>query len=119
MKSKSELELWYNQPATRWMDALPIGNGRLGAMTYGGVKHEKMSLNESTCWSGAPSTDTDNPEFVKVLPQIQKDLFQGKNREAWDKCKQVCGKRGTFGTSRPFGNLNLRFDYDDSATMDY
>lgn len=45
-------ELWYAQPAKVWMESLPIGNGRLGAMTYGGIEEEKLALNESTMWSG-------------------------------------------------------------------
>ncbi len=46
--------LWYRQPATEWTDALPLGNGRLGAMVHGGVGREELQLNESTLWSGGP-----------------------------------------------------------------
>jgi alpha-L-fucosidase 2 len=49
------LSLWYRRPATRWLESLPVGNGRLGAVVFDGVEREKLGLNESTVWSGAPS----------------------------------------------------------------
>jgi len=50
------LQLWYNQPASKWTDALPIGNGSIGAMIYGGVTNEHIQFNESTLWTGGPRT---------------------------------------------------------------
>ena len=48
------LKLWYRRPATRWVEALPLGNGRLGAMVWGGIEHERLQLNEDTLYSGGP-----------------------------------------------------------------
>src|SRR5262245_40058935 len=55
------LTLWYRRPASRWVEALPIGNGRLGAMVFGGIGSERLQLNEDTLWSGGPK-DWDNPK---------------------------------------------------------
>ena len=63
----SDLVLWYRQPAQQWVEALPIGNGRLGAMIFGGVASERLQLNQDTLWSGAPS-DLHNPRARDVLP---------------------------------------------------
>ncbi|MEJ5171936.1 MAG: glycoside hydrolase N-terminal domain-containing protein, partial [Fimbriimonadales bacterium] len=59
--------LWYLQPATRWVEALPVGNGRLGAMVFGGTASERIQLNEISLWSGSPM-DSDNPEAYRALP---------------------------------------------------
>ncbi len=73
--------LWYRQPAKVWEEALPLGNGRLGAMVFGGVTDERLQLNEDTLWDGYP-LDTSNPDAFKALPQVRKLLFEGKNKEA-------------------------------------
>ncbi|MCX6874581.1 MAG: glycoside hydrolase family 95 protein [Verrucomicrobia bacterium] len=73
--------LWYRQPAKVWEEALPLGNGRLGAMVFGGVTDERLQLNEDTLWDGYPQ-DTSNPDALKALPQVRKLLFEGKNKEA-------------------------------------
>jgi alpha-L-fucosidase 2 len=73
--------LWYRQPAKVWEEALPLGNGRLGAMVFGGVTDERLQLNEDSLWDGY-SLDTSNPDALKVLPQVRKLLFEGKNKQA-------------------------------------
>jgi hypothetical protein len=73
--------LWYRQPAQKWTEALPVGNGRLGAMVFGGVAQERLQLNENSVWSGAPQ-DADNPEALAALPEIRRLLWEGKHREA-------------------------------------
>ena len=73
--------LWYREPASVWEEALPLGNGRLGAMVFGGVADERIQLNESTLWDGY-SLDPNNTESLKALPEVQKLLFDGKNNEA-------------------------------------
>ncbi len=75
------LELWYKQPAVLWTDALPVGNGRLGAMVYGGTAHERIQFNESTVWTGEPH-DYAHVGAAKYLPQIRELLFAGKQAEA-------------------------------------
>ena len=65
------LELTYGRPARRWVEALPVGNGRLGAMVFGGVGHERLQLNEDTLWSGGPR-DWDNPKAKEAPPRIRR-----------------------------------------------
>src|SRR5690349_15755169 len=73
--------LWYRQPAAKWTEALPIGNGRLGAMVFGKTDNERIQLNEDSIWAGAPS-DRVNPEALKNLPEVRRLLFSGKPRQA-------------------------------------
>jgi alpha-L-fucosidase 2 len=77
----SPLELWYRTPAPEWDAALPIGNGRLGAMIFGGVADERIQLNESTLWDGYP-LDASNPDALAALPEVRRLLFEGRNHEA-------------------------------------
>jgi alpha-L-fucosidase 2 len=73
--------LWYRQPAARWLEAMPLGNGILGAMVLGGVEHERIALNEGSFWSGRPH-DYNDPEAFKYFPQIRDLVFAGKFQEA-------------------------------------
>lgn len=76
-----ELKLWYNQPAAKWTDALPLGNGRIGAMVFGGIAQEHIQFNEETLWTGEPR-DYNQPDAAKYLPEIRNLLFAGKQAEA-------------------------------------
>ncbi|MFW6212392.1 MAG: glycoside hydrolase N-terminal domain-containing protein, partial [Spirochaetota bacterium] len=67
--------LWYKNPASQWVEALPVGNGRLGAMVYGGIPHEEIQLNEETVWEGA-YIDRLNPRAAEALPEIRRLLFE-------------------------------------------
>lgn len=73
--------LWYKQPATRWEEALPLGNGRIGAMAHGYVNSEYFQLNEDSCWCGG-FRDRNNPDSLKALPVIRQMLFEGRIAEA-------------------------------------
>ena len=75
------LKLWYAQPAAKWTDALPLGNGRLGAMVYGGVAQEHLQFNEATLWTGRPR-NYNRPGAAQYLPQIRQLLAAGKQAEA-------------------------------------
>jgi len=75
--------LWYRQPASRWEEALPLGNGRLGAMVFGRVAQERLQLNEDTLWAGAPYTP-DNPEALAALPRVRQLIADGSYKEATD-----------------------------------
>ena len=79
--SQEPLTLWYRQPAQQWVEALPVGNGRLGAMVFGGIAHERIQFNEHTVWTGEPH-DYAHPGAYKSLGQIRDLLFQGKQIEA-------------------------------------
>ncbi|WP_083942883.1 glycoside hydrolase family 95 protein [Sphingomonas soli] len=73
--------LWYRQPATRWVEALPIGTGRLGAMLYGGIGEERIQLNEGSFWAGGPY-DPARPEAKAALEQVRALIWQGRHAEA-------------------------------------
>ena len=75
------LILWYRQPASQWTEALPVGNGRLGAMVFGGVNREHLQLNEDTLWAGGPY-DPVNPDAKAALPEVRRLIFAGKYVEA-------------------------------------
>jgi alpha-L-fucosidase 2 len=78
---QQNLRLWYKQPSQKWTDALPIGNGKLGALIFGGVDEEHIQFNEETLWTGGPR-DYARPGAYKYLPQIRQLLFEGKQKEA-------------------------------------
>ena len=75
------MRLWYKQPANKWEEALPIGNGRLGGMIFGGIQKEQIQLNEDTLWSGAPRDKT-NKEALHYLQTVRNLIFEGKYAEA-------------------------------------
>ncbi|WP_375194217.1 glycoside hydrolase N-terminal domain-containing protein [Sphingobium sp.] len=75
------LSLWYRKPAGQWTEALPVGNGRLGAMVFGGTAQERLQLNESTLWAGQPY-DPVNPQAKAMLPKVRALIFEGRIEEA-------------------------------------
>ena len=75
------LVVWYDSPASRWVEALPVGTGRLGAMVFGGTQTERLQLNEDTLWAGGPY-DPNNPEALAALPEVRRLIFEGKYMEA-------------------------------------
>jgi alpha-L-fucosidase 2 len=75
------LSLWYHQPATKWVEALAVGNGRIGAMVFGGINRERLQLNEGTLWAGGPY-DPVNPQAREALPEVRRLVFEGKYAEA-------------------------------------
>src|SRR5450759_2785342 len=77
----SGMKIWFNHPADRWNDALPVGNGRLGAMIFGGVEKEHLELNEASVWTGEPRWDA-NPLALKSLSEVRQLVFNGKYKEA-------------------------------------
>ncbi|GGH28281.1 glycoside hydrolase family 95 protein [Paenibacillus segetis] len=99
-------KLWYNQPASRWEEALPVGNGRIGAMVYGGVNSEIIALNEDTLWSGFPR-DGQNYEALRHLKKVRELIFSGKYREA-----EALIERNMLGSRsesyQPLGNLLIQ-----------
>jgi alpha-L-fucosidase 2 len=109
--------LWYARAAERWLEAMPVGNGRMGGMVFGGVRTERIALSESTAWSGR-ANDTDvNPEALPHLKDIRQLLFAGNYGRARDLCgKYLLGKPASFGTNLPLPELKLVFDGADEAT---
>jgi alpha-L-fucosidase 2 len=115
----SDIRLWYEAPAKNWNEALPVGNGRIGAMIFGGVRHERLQLNEDSLWSGAPQ-QADNPKALEVLPEIRRLLFAGQCAEAERLANRnlICQGAGSgrgrggklpYGSYQTLGDLNLEF----------
>jgi alpha-L-fucosidase 2 len=110
------LSLWYRQPAQRWVEALAVGNGRLGAMIFGGVAEERIQLNEDTLWAGGPY-DPANPDSLEALPKVRELIFAGQYREAGNLIGQRMMARPLV--QMPYqcvGDLLLEFPDADGAT---
>ncbi|MBB5353919.1 alpha-L-fucosidase 2 [Haloferula luteola] len=112
------LQLWYPRPAEVWTEALPVGNGRLGAMVFGGTAEERLQFNEDTVWTGTPH-EYQHEGAVEVLPEIRRLLFEGKQKEA----EALANKRFMSVPLRqrsyqPLGDLRLRLGGHDKA-IDY
>jgi alpha-L-fucosidase 2 len=111
-----DLTVRYSKPAKVWTDALPLGNGRLGAMHFGGVEKERFQLNEDTLWSGEPRSG-DNPGAQEVLPAVRKALFEGDYQEA---DRLMRGMQGPFTESYlPMADLWLDFPNPGGALTEY
>lgn len=113
------LTLWYRKPAMRWeTEALPVGNGRLAAMVFGGVNNERIQLNEETVWDGVP-TDYTNPEALDALPKVQQLMFEGKNEEAVGIAKEkMLGNPLRVKSYQTLADLFLDFE-DTEKVTDY
>lgn len=110
--------LYFNRPAERWFEALPIGNGRLGGMVFGGVRTDTIRLSESTAWSGAPSTEDVSPTALENLQAIRELLLAGRHGEAQHLAGQhLPGRPKSFGTNVPLPRLRL--DFGDDTAADY
>ncbi len=102
--------LWYRQPARFWAEAMPMGNGRLGAMVFGGVAEERIQLNEDTLWSGEPH-DYNHPGAFSHLAEIRKLIAERKFDEARQLGdKTMLGVPATQAEYQPLGDLQMRFD---------
>ncbi|TFW32922.1 glycosyl hydrolase family 95 catalytic domain-containing protein [Massilia horti] len=113
------LTLWYRQPAREWLESLPLGNGRLGGMVFGGVDQERIQLNENTIWSGAPY-DPANPDAPAALPEIRRLLFAGKQKEAEElTLKSAMGKPLRMSNYQTLGSLALDFPDDGGTVTNY
>lgn len=114
------LSLWYRRPAQKWDEALPIGNGRFGAMVFGGVAEERFQFNDDTLFTGKPH-DYAHKGAAKFLPEIRKLLFDNKQKEAEALANKEFMSINTRGTNRqeayqPFGDLKLEFPGITSVT---
>src|SRR5438045_3604919 len=115
----AETIIWLNSPATNFTESSPMGNGRLGAMQFGGIDDERIVLNESSVWSGSRQ-DADRPGAHRVLPEIRGLLVAGKNVEAEAlvnanfTCKGPGSGGGQYGCYQVLGNLHLTFHAGDT-----
>jgi len=115
-QAPSDFLLWYRQPARVWVEALPIGNGRLGAMVFGGVAHERLQLNEDTLYAGGPYTAV-NPLARENLPRVRELIFAGRYAEAEALADETLISRPVKQMPyQPLGNLWLQFDRLDGVS---
>jgi len=119
-QSNAGLKLWYNQPSgNTWENALPIGNGRLGAMIYGNVDTETVQLNEHTLWSGSPNRN-DNTLALDSLGEIRKLIFEGKQKEAEQMANRIILSKRSHGQMfEPAGELRMVFSGHENYTNYY
>lgn len=118
--SHTEHELWYTTPAREWMEAMPLGNGRIGAMVYGGIKHDRIALNEITMWSGQRDSLQNDYCGPEHLAEIREAFFSGdvaKGNELTN--KYLRGHSSSFGTHLPVGDLVLDFNDQSSNLSSY
>jgi alpha-L-fucosidase 2 len=108
------LKLWYTRPAGKWVEALPVGNGRLGAMVFGGAEDEHLQFNEDTLWTGRPH-EYQHPGAAEYLPTIRKLLAEGKQREAEALAlEHFMSEPLRQKAYQPFGDLRLHFAGHDN-----
>ena len=118
-KAPEKLAIWFSRPATEWNEALPVGNGRLGAMVFGGVASERLQLNEETVWTGKDA-DFVNPGAHAALPEVRKLLFAGKYAEAQKLAQdKMMGDKKTESNYQTLGDLQLDFDTLTQHVTDY
>lgn len=112
-------KLWYNKPAGNWNEALPIGNGRLGAMLFGGVEQDRLQLNEETIWTGGPGNNS-SKDLYPAMQEIRHLLFEGKYQEAQDLSNKEMPREpetnNNYGMSyQPAGDLWIDFLHEGKA----
>ena len=107
---EEDLKLWYDEPASIWVEALPVGNGRLGAMVFGGPERERLQLNEETVWAGQPNTNANPAVEPDAIDNIRQLIFDGKYRAAQDMVDAKIFHRTNHGMSyQSVGDLYLDF----------
>ena len=110
-KNQYQDVLWYNQPASNWMEALPVGNGRLGAMVFGNPQHERIQLNEDSLWPGGP--DWGNSKGThEDLQRIRELLLQGKSHEADKLIVDQFSFKSVVKSHQTMGDLFIDFHTD-------
>lgn len=114
----SDLKLWYKQPAKTWVEALPVGNSRMGAMAYGGTAREELQLNDETMWGGSPYQN-DKPEALGSMEQVRELIFAGKNMDAQNLIQKTfySGKNGM--PYQAIGSLIIENQGHENATDYY
>ena len=118
--SGDPLILWYPAPAGPWEEALPIGNGRLGAMVFGGVDHERLQLNDITVWSGGPAPDADRPDAYTHLAALRAAIRAGDTHRTDELAQRYFTNQGGYDPSyQTLGDLTLDFTLPDGPVTEY
>lgn len=115
-QQRNDLKLWYNKPAVAWEEALPLGNGKTGAMVFGGLVTERLQLNDNTLWSGYPQAGN-NPNGPTVLPQVRQAVFEGDYEKAAALWKKMQGPYSA--RYLPLADLWWRLNVKDSVPAAY
>lgn len=104
-------QLWYSKPAAQWIEALPVGNGRLGAMVFGGTASERLALNDITVWSGGPQPDANKPDGHTHLEEIRKTIREGHYDQAEKLCNQFLTCKANYNENKyqALGDLEFAF----------
>jgi alpha-L-fucosidase 2 len=104
-------ELWYNKPAADWNEALPVGNGRLGAMVFGDPENERIQINEESIWAGS-KINNNNPRALENLTSLQEAIFKGDIRKA-EEIANSCflGTPPRILSYQPLGDLMIKYDW--------
>jgi len=118
-QTQGELKLWYNKPAAIWNEALPLGNGRLGAMVFGDPAVERLQLNEETIWAGSPNSNA-HSKSIKALPIVRQLIFDGKFDEAQELATQDIMSQTNDGMPyQTFGSVYISFPGHQKYTNYY
>jgi alpha-L-fucosidase 2 len=126
---RQTLTLNFSEPANRWEETLPLGNGRIGMMPDGGIEKEKIVINDITMWSGSEDPEAFNPDAIEYLPEIQNLLLEGKNLEAQELMYRHfrCGGQGSafgngkdapYGCFQKVGDLDIDYIYNHNTNRD-
>ena len=108
---QDKIRLWYDEPASKWTEALPVGNGRLGAMVFGTVPMEHLQLNEESLWAGEP-TDVYPEDFSDTIREVQRLVLEGRTSEAQELGLEKLTKTPTsFRSYEPLGDLWIEMDH--------
>ena len=108
-------QLWYDEPAAEWTEALPVGNGRIGAMVFGDPQKERIQFNEESLWAGCP-VDNNNPAALENLPAIQKLIFEERYGEAYGMAKEyLLGTPPNIRSHQTFGDIFIDYQLSEQA----
>lgn len=111
----TSMKLWYDKPAAEWVEALPVGNGRLGAMVFGNPQTERIQLNEESLWAGC-KTDNNNPKSLENLKKIQKLIFDGEYKKAGEMAKEcMVGTPPNVRSYQTLGDLFVNYKWESDA----
>lgn len=118
--SGTEAVMWYQTPAKEWIEAAPLGNGRIGAMVYGGIKQDRIALNEITLWAGQRDSMQNAYCGPEHLAEIRQAFFDGDLQKGNDLAGEYLnGRNVSFGTHLPLGDMVLDFSYPSSDITNY
>ncbi|MFT3704576.1 MAG: glycoside hydrolase family 95 protein [Agriterribacter sp.] len=111
VKAQKDLQLWYTKPAVQWTDAMPIGNGRIGAMVFGKYDQERIQMNEESVWAGS-KINNNNKQSAQHLPEIQQALFKGDYKKALELATAyMVGTPPRVRSYQPLGDLNIQYNW--------